>query len=501
MLKSRDAGASEASRSYGIILRTSATMAGSFAIVMVLSFLRMKVTALLLGPAGVGQLGVLSSMLDLCVAVAGIGLQQSGVRQIAAARDDAARADVISALRWLSLGLGIAGAAILILASVPMSQLTFGSHHYSASIALMSVALLLRVLSGGQIAILQGMRQIGVLARVNIFAALLSTLVCIPLVYFWRDQAIAPLIITMAGATALIGWLLTRELVPRGPQDRSALGRESRGLLHLGLIFMASTLLTSGAAYLARVIIVQNSGMAGAGLYQAAWALGVLYSGFILQAMGSDFFPRLSALAHDNVACNRLVNEQIRVSILLTAPGVLGTITFAQVVIHLFYAAEFTAAAETLRWISLGTFLQTLSWPAGFVLLVKGAKRVFFWLEASTAALQVGLTLVLVPIHGPAGAGMAFCLMYLSHTLAVSVLARRASGFRWDSGNLGLALGYLALIAMVLVGFRSLDELAATILGAVATAAATGFSVMALARLVPVEAMPPFIRRFVGRLA
>jgi len=292
----------------------------------------------------------------------------------------------------------------------------------------------------------------------------------------------------------LVIWFYGRRFTPAHHSSWPVIATHSRELVQLGLLFMASTLLTTGAAYLARLVILQSAGINGAGLYQAAWAVGVLYSGFILQAMGSDFYPRLSGLADDDDACNRLVNEQIRVSILLAGPGVLGTITFAQLIMHVFYSGEFEAAANTLRWISFGTFLQTLAWPAGFILLAKGSKRSFFWLEISTATLQVALTMVLVPICGHEGAGMAFCLMYLSHTLAVSYLAGKASGFSWNPANIGIAITYLALVAAVFAGFYRLPDEVALLLGLLATVLVGCLSAVALTRLVPVGAMPSRLR-------
>lgn len=168
---------------------------------------------------------------------------------------------------------------------------------------------------------------------------------------------------------------------------------------------------------------------------------------------------------------------------------------------HLFYSAEFETAANTLRWISFGTFLQTLAWPAGFILLAKGAKRPFFWLEVSTAALQVALTVILVPLYGHEGAGMAFCLMYLSHTAAVSYLAGRASGFAWDPANVGIAIGYLILIVAVFAGFHLLTGSVALLLGIVSTGLAVGLSAIVLTRLVPIEAVPMRIRPLAAWIA
>ena len=71
--------------------------------------------------------------------------------------------------------------------------------------------------------------------------------------------------------------------------------------------------MTMGAAYTIRLIVVRQIGFEATGLYQSAWTLGGLYVGLILQAMGADFYPRLTASARNNTTCNRMVNEQARV--------------------------------------------------------------------------------------------------------------------------------------------------------------------------------------------
>src|SRR6185437_15065321 len=110
--------------------------------------------------------------------------------------------------------------------------------------------------------------------------------------------------------------------------------------------FMITGLMPLGIAYVVRIIILKKVGLEGAGLYQSAWTIGGLYVGFILQAMGADFYPRLTASANDNAECNRLVNEQAFIGLLLGGPGVLATLTLAPLVITIFYTARFYAAVE-----------------------------------------------------------------------------------------------------------------------------------------------------------
>src|SRR5262249_4281552 len=158
-----------------------------------------------------------------------------------------------------------------------------------------------------------------------------------------------------------------------------------------GFAFMSSAMLTMGVAYATRVLLLRNEGFEATGLYQAAWTLGGLYVGFVLQAMGADFYPRLTASANDNPVCNRLVNEQTRIGLLIAGPGLLATLTFAPIVISLFYSAKFVGAVGILRWICLGTTLQVISWPMGYIILAKGKRNLFFWSEVAWAIVSLGL--------------------------------------------------------------------------------------------------------------
>ena len=117
----------------------------------------------------------------------------------------------------------------------------------------------------------------------------------------------------------------------------------------------------------------------------------MVYVGFVLQAMGTDFYPRLTVVAHDNRRCNQLVNEQAEISILLALPGVLATLALAPWVIQLFYSNRFDKAAEILCWQVRGTFLQVNSWPMGFIILAKGRAAALFWTDFAAYSVYVAL--------------------------------------------------------------------------------------------------------------
>ncbi|HYG36065.1 MAG TPA: oligosaccharide flippase family protein, partial [Clostridia bacterium] len=276
--------------------------------------------------------------------------------------------------------------------------------------------------------------------------------------------------------------------------------REVASLLKLGFAFMASALLTMGAAYVIRIIVIKQWGLEAAGLYQSAWALGGVYVGFILQAMGADFYPRLTASASNNAECNRLVNEQAQISLLLAGPGVIGTLTFAPLVIHLLYSSKFGGAVEILRWICLGMTLRVIAWPMGFIVLAKGWRQIFFWTELAATIVHVGLAWVFVVNLGPKGAGMGFFGLYVWHGLLIYVIIRRLCGFRWSTANKQLGRIFLPLIGIVFAGFYVLPFWPATAIGTVAALLSGLYSVRVLLKLVELHRIPRPILQLLVRL-
>jgi len=475
-------------------------MGGASVANVAFSVVRGKAVAVLLGPQGVGLLGLYSSIADFAQALGALGIPEAGVRQIAEAAgegevDRIARTAAL--LRWASLALAGLGATLLAALSLPVAHLTFGDGQHAAGVTLLSVAVFFRLLAGGQGALLQGMRRIGDLAKISILGGLFSTLVTIPMIYVLGEEGIVPSLVVTAAFVFLVSWWYARR-IGAGPlvAPRTAICAEGAVLLRLGLAFMTTTLLAVGSAYAIRIIVVAHEGAAGAGFYQAAWALGGIYAGFILQAMGTDFYPRLTAAAGDDTACNRLVNEQAHVGLLLAGPGVIVTLVLAPMVVRIFYTSEFYPAADLLRWICLGMMLRVVAWPMGFIVIAKGARMIFICTELAATVVHIGLALLLVGEFGSVGAGAAFLGLYVWHTAVIYIVVRQMSGFRWSSDNVRLMLAFLPACCVVFAGFFLLPAWQASVLGAVVAVCGGVYSLLALLTLVPADSLPHAVRRW-----
>ncbi|MGH8490345.1 MAG: O-antigen translocase [Gammaproteobacteria bacterium] len=491
------------SHTYGQILKSSAVFGGSSLLTILIGIVRTKAMAVLLGPSGVGLLGIYGSIGDLACSIAGMGINSSGVRQIAAAvgAGDAEKIGRTAAvLLRTAILLGLLGAVLLATFSAQLSTWSFGSDQHAAAIALLSVAVFFRLVSDGQGALIQGMRRISDLAKMGILGAVYGTLISITLVYFLGEAGVAPSLVGGAAMAVVTSWWYSRKIrIQKPTMTAPQTGQEVAALLKLGFALMASGLMMMGAAYVVRIIVVRHVGFDAAGLYQAAWTLGGLYVGFILQAMGTDFYPRLTAVASDNAECNRIVNEQAHVSLLLAGPGVITTLVFAPFVIALFYTSQFHPAVDVLRWLCLGMALRIISWPMGFIILAKGAQNFFFWSELAWTIVYLGLAWVCVNSYGLNGSGIAFFVSYIFHCFMIYAIVRPLSGFRWSAANKRTGTLFLSLIAVVFCGFYVLPPLVATGVGGVAVCLSGVYSIRVLLSLFSPDRIPRPVQRLLAR--
>jgi PST family polysaccharide transporter len=309
------------------------------------------------------------------------------------------------------------------------------------------------------------MRRIRDMAALGIWGALLGTIFSIPIIYFFREKGIVPFLITVYALMIFTSWLYARKIkITKIHLPPAEVWAEARPLLSLGFIFTATGLMTTGTAYLVRVLVIREMGLHATGLYQAAFSLASVYVGFILSAMSSDYYPRLTAVAHDDEHVNRLVNEQTEISLLMALPGILGTLTFAPLVLQIFYSAQFEPAGEILRWQILGVLGRVISWPMGFVLLAKGRGKLFFFTELISNLIYLGMVWFGMKWFGLPGLGMAFFGLYIFYCLLIQIIVYKTNRFSWSKANLCLIACSMLATALVFTAAGGLLPAASVVL-------------------------------------
>lgn len=426
--------------SYGQIVKSSSIMGGAAGINMLLSMLRVKFAAILIGTAGVGLLASFTALQNMIATLAGLGLQSSAVREIAAAssrNDHEAVGRVILTLRRMCWLTGFMGMLSMMLLSSWLSQLVFGKLDYAVDIAVLGIAILLANISGGQKALIQGMRHIGDLARVNIIAATVGTISAIVLYWTFGLRGIIPTILMIAATQLCSSWWYARRIyVSKVRLSWSETFNQANDMVRLGIAMMFSGLLASAVSLITISLITQQEGISATGFYSAAFALSGLFVGFVLQAMGADYYPRLTGVTHAPEQMKKLVNEQTEVGLLLALPGLIATLVFAPWAIHIFYSAEFLPAVELLQWFLFGCLGRVISWPLGYVILALGEGPWYLLTESAFSLLHLILIYIGLSLYGVLGVAFAFFVMYLIYIVIMSTVCRHLIAFRWSHSSL-----------------------------------------------------------------
>ena len=337
------------------------------------------------------------------------------------------------------------------------------------------------------------MRRLKDLASCQVLGVAFGTIASITLVYFLRERGIAPYLVAGSGFGILSSWWYARRVRVKPVKITvREIAKESKGLLNMGLAFMVSGLLVSGVGYLTRVLIDRQLGMGAVGLYSAVWTLSSLYVGIILNAMGADFYPRLTGVASNNAAVNQLVNEQTEMGILIAIPGILATLTLAPWVLRVFYSQAFMPATVIIQWQILGIALRVISWPMGFVQLAKGMSKLFIFTETIFAVLNVALLFVCMKFWGLEGVGISFLALYVSYSIIMLGVCNRITRFRWSKRSSFLILSASCAAAAVFAMVRILPLQKGTVCGLIITGAVSIACLSELQRLLKFD-----IRRFI----
>lgn len=470
--------------SYSQIVKSSSIMGAAAAITMIFSLVRTKFAAVLIGTTGVGLLANFVALQTLITNLAALGIGTSAVRQIAKAygEDEDRVARTVLALRRACWITGLVGAGVMAALSSWLSELTFGTSAYRWHIAGLALTILLGILHGGKTAVLQGARRISQLAKLQLGAAAGGTLVSLLCFYFLGIEGLVPALVVSAAINLALAWYLTRQVPVRKVEMSFAESFRNMGTMaRLGFALMWSALVGSASLLAINAVITQELGVQSLGIYSAGYALSGMFVNFVLAAMSSDYYPRLSAASHDDRALNRLVNEQTEVAVLLALPGLVATLTLAPWAIRLLYTQEFMPARELLQWFTLGCLGRVVSWPVGYLLTAKSRAAsviIVATIAETTHALLVWLGVRYV---GLVGAGAAFFLLYFIYTGIVFVVGRRLTGFAWSracGAQIALAIAFMAAAWLA----ASVDSVAAsTALGIALSAMAGLYSVSGLA--------------------
>lgn len=442
------------SQSYRSIFKATSLFGGIQAYQILITIVKSKIVAVLLGPLGVGVQGLLTSATDMIKQITSLGISQSAVRDVSeanASQNQERVALIVTVLRRIVWWTGLLGMLSVMFLSPYLSKISFGNYDYTIPFIFLSVTLLLDQLCAGQKVLLQGMRRLKDLAKASAIGATIGLLVSVPIYYFFRIKGIVPTLILHSVTTLLLSWYFSRRIkLDKVEVTPKKILEEGKFMLRMGLAMSVSGILSTAASFVLRGLIRKWGGTEDVGLYQAGFVIINTYVGLVFSAMSTDYLPRLSAVNKDNDKCREIICQQGEVATLIMAPMLTFCIIFMPIVIFILYSDKFLPANDFIIWASLAMMFKLASWLISFEFVAKAESKLFMINELLANIYFLVLNIIGYKLYGLSGLGLSYLINYFIYFVQVYLIATKKYRFSFTKG---FKVNFLIQLAILLACF------------------------------------------------
>lgn len=418
------------SNNYRNIMKGTLLFGGVQIFQIMVSLIRSKMIALFIGAEGMGVSGLYLSSLNIIITIAGLGCNLSGVKYISERKEETK--EFYYEIKQISIFyfiLGIFGALITSVSSIFLSRLTFQSTNHTLSYIILSVFVLCTLISNGNISILQGLKELKTIAKVNILPSALGLLVSIPIYKFLGINAIVPVIIIVPLFTSIYTSFLIAKICKSKITDNNIsvniikIISIAKAFISLGIVTVIASLLGNITVYLINMFISRTGSVSDVGLYQAGINLTNQSIGLVFAAMSIDYAPRLFSEIKDINKSNEIINSQGEITVLLTLPILSLMLVFSPLLIKILLSNEFLPLISFIRLLCFGMIFKAVSFCYGYVSFAHGDKKTYFIFEGVYGNL-INLILCCIGYNfgNLTGLAWAFILFYLIYLLSVFFL-------------------------------------------------------------------------------
>lgn len=437
---------------YKSIFKATSIFGGVQVFNILITLVRGKALAILIGTAGMGLNGLFMSGLNLIRTVSSLGIADSAIRDLskAHASDDrelmAKTTTIFNRWIWITAALGI----VLTLSLAPLlSQFSFSNKQHTVSYMLLSLTFIFGALTGGIYAMLRATRQIKYLAQANVLGGVVGLVIALPIFYFYGIKGVVPAIIATAFGTYLVSLAFRNKIkFEKAVLTWQQTWNEGKPMVVLGLSLTVIGLLTAAVAFVLNGYISKTGTLHDLGLYNAGLSIVDGYVGMVFTAMATDYFPRLSGIIGEEKKWKQLVNEQAELVLIILSMVLVLLISTTPILIRILLSKEFLDAKEFIFWSVLSIPLKGLVWVVGYIILAKGDNRLFLTVEVIANLIVLVLNIAFYKYFGLTGLGIS---MLVSYSLSiVFMLAILKSKYNFSFTKEVYQLLFVALLALSL---------------------------------------------------
>lgn len=468
---------------YNRILKYTSLFGGVQGIVSLITLLKVSIVSRLLGPVGVGIIDVYNRSIELGKKATDLGISYSAVQAISEQRGESAETKImeyaVKVVRSWSLWLAIFGTLLFFCLAPLLSQWSFeGDTTYTAMFRLLSLTVGCSALMGGELAVLKGARMLGRVAWYQLLSAVVMLAVVVPCYYFWGFAGIVPgLLLSAVGILVVACWHSFRVFPYSVTLFSKQVIVDGVYIIRQGLNYTIAGLLNSGSYYIVSIYLFTRGNEGEAGCYSYGNLLISYLSMLVFAALDNEFFPRLSAANKHQNHCNRLVNNQTELLMVLITPLTICFAVCLPLVARLLFDTEFIPLVEMTQWGVVSLFFRAMMLPPAFLSLSKGESHIFLLQEALSYIFMAVMMMGGFRLYGLSGLGIGMLLSEIFDWLTVWLITTVRYGFHYSHRVRSLFLLQLPMLIVMLIICFNTDSWSYVLLGTVITTWSTAFSI------------------------
>ena len=471
------------SNSYNHILKYTGLFGGAQVLTVFANLVRNKVMAVLLSTQGLGLNSMLYAAQMFASQCTNLGLSFGAVPRLSDSFEQNDVAQIryhIQMTRLWSMIAALFGLVFCVAIAPLLGRFTFTWGHFGDHYATLSVSVAALAITGGETAILKATRRLGMLARIQFYAALASVAISLPLYYFMGYSGILPSIILMTFFTTLATLSYSYRCYPLRLSFQRSMLHDGLEMIRLGVAFILAAAVGSGAEMFIRSYLNIEGGLSDVGLYNAGYMIAITYAGMVFSAMETDYFPRLSGVANDIQATNETVNKQMEVSLLLLSPMLMALMVLLPALIPVLFSMEFLSVIAMAQVAVLAMYFKVMTLPVAYITLARRRSLAFLLLESSYFVVLVIAVAVGYRQADIFGAGVGVVVAHVFDYLLINIFAYYRYDYRCTWPLMGYAVVQLSIACVAYWVTCTTDGVAYWMIETALTLVSTAYSITIL---------------------
>jgi O-antigen/teichoic acid export membrane protein len=424
------------------------------------NMLRNKVTAVILGTFGIGVVSVINNYVSLITPIASLGMNNGIIKEISSETENKNKIIQVQSTAYVTAFLlSLFSLIAIALLSPLLAKTNLKSEQYYKFFIVLALTIPFTTFNTIGNANINGFREVGIIAKINIISSLVNLIVGVLLIYLFKiNGAVYSILVLNIVNGAIVLYYLKKVLNKYSMSFKISLRQFKREVLIILIKFGSSSLvalfISNISMLLIRNIIIEELGMESNGIFQANWAIMNQYLGFLFSSIYVYFFPTLCQLKTNEERTNEM-NKTLELLFFIMIPIFFSVITFNEVIINILYSEKFIIAAKILPIFLLGDFFKIICFVLGTVFPAINRLKEFIIFELVFNIAYVSIAFLLIRLnHNLFGIAFSYLLCYLVLSVAYTVFLNNKIKFRLDKSVIRQMS--ISLILLILIVFTSL---------------------------------------------